>query len=81
MRASAHRCPVCQKQMVLDCYRGIEIDKCHEHGIWLDQGELEKIIRSVRRTVDGQLKRARRDSFDKGRTQGPLLDYFSFLKR
>ena len=40
------KCPICtSKDLVLSERQGIEIDYCPEcRGIWLDQGELEKII-------------------------------------
>jgi Zn-finger nucleic acid-binding protein len=38
-------CPVCGRSMRLTEYAasGIPIDECHEHGVWLDGGELERI--------------------------------------
>ena len=38
-------CPVCNVQLSLSEKQGIEIDYCPKcRGIWLDRGELEKII-------------------------------------
>jgi Zn-finger nucleic acid-binding protein len=40
------KCPICtSKELVLSERQGIEIDYCPEcRGIWLDRGELDKII-------------------------------------
>ena len=40
------RCPVClEVQLVMAERQGIEIDYCPEcRGVWLDRGELDKII-------------------------------------
>ncbi|MBS1514987.1 MAG: zf-TFIIB domain-containing protein [Bacteroidetes bacterium] len=38
-------CPVCNEQLLLSEKQGIEIDYCPKcRGIWLDRGELEKIV-------------------------------------
>jgi Zn-finger nucleic acid-binding protein len=38
-------CPVCNVQLSLSEKQGIEIDYCPKcRGIWLDRGELEKIV-------------------------------------
>jgi uncharacterized protein len=39
------KCPVCNVTLLLAEKHGIEIDYCPQcRGIWLDRGELEKII-------------------------------------
>jgi hypothetical protein len=38
-------CPVCNVQLVMSERQGIEIDYCPQcRGVWLDRGELDKII-------------------------------------
>lgn len=38
-------CPVCNVQLVMTERQGIEIDYCPKcRGVWLDRGELDKII-------------------------------------
>jgi Zn-finger nucleic acid-binding protein len=38
-------CPNCQVQLVMSDRQGIEIDYCPQcRGVWLDRGELDKII-------------------------------------
>jgi Zn-finger nucleic acid-binding protein len=56
-------CPVCAVKMRLTEYAGsgIPIDECVEHGVWLDDGELEQIeayAEDVRRQARGDLPRA-----------------------
>ncbi|MFN8775361.1 MAG: zf-TFIIB domain-containing protein [Flavobacteriales bacterium] len=43
------KCPNCQVSLIMTDRSGIEIDYCPEcRGVWLDRGELDKIIeRSV----------------------------------
>jgi Zn-finger nucleic acid-binding protein len=39
------RCPVCDVALVISSREGIEIDHCPQcRGVWLDRGELDKII-------------------------------------
>ncbi len=39
------KCPVCDVNLVMSERQGIEIDYCPEcRGVWLDRGELDKII-------------------------------------
>jgi Zn-finger nucleic acid-binding protein len=41
-------CPICQGEMKIDEYKSVHIDCCKEHGIWLDEGELEAILNNLR---------------------------------
>lgn len=47
------KCPACQTDLVMSERQGIEIDYCPRcRGIWLDRGELDKIVeRSVEQTM------------------------------
>lgn len=39
------KCPVCNVNLVMSERQGVEIDYCPEcRGVWLDRGELDKII-------------------------------------
>ncbi|MBI2253034.1 MAG: zf-TFIIB domain-containing protein [Proteobacteria bacterium] len=39
------KCPVCNQDLVMSDRQGIEIDYCSKcRGVWLDRGELDKII-------------------------------------
>jgi Zn-finger nucleic acid-binding protein len=49
------KCPVCDVTLVISSREGIEIDHCPQcRGVWLDRGELDKIIeRAAPATVGG----------------------------
>ena len=43
--AAGMPCPVCNVSLVMSDRQGIEIDYCPQcRGVWLDRGELDKII-------------------------------------
>jgi uncharacterized protein len=43
--ANAMPCPVCKVSLVMSDRQGVEIDYCPQcRGVWLDRGELDKII-------------------------------------
>jgi Zn-finger nucleic acid-binding protein len=50
------KCPVCNQDLVMTDRQGIEIDYCSKcRGVWLDRGELDKIIeRSMREVPQSQ---------------------------
>lgn len=50
--AAGMPCPVCTVPLVMSERQGVEIDYCPQcRGVWLDRGELDKIIeRSARET-------------------------------
>ena len=44
-QAAGMPCPVCQVPLVMSDRQGVEIDYCPQcRGVWLDRGELDKII-------------------------------------
>ncbi len=47
-------CPICKVELVLSERQGIEIDYCPRcRGVWLDRGELDKIIERANASLDG----------------------------
>lgn len=83
------KCPTCKEpNLVLSERQGIEIDYCPEcRGIWLDRGELDKILEKSSRAVESSLSvsnretRDPRDSRDHGwSTQKPYKRKKSFLE-
>lgn len=42
------KCPVCDKDMEIEKHHDVHIDWCREHGVWLDDGELEAIQNNLR---------------------------------
>jgi Zn-finger nucleic acid-binding protein len=57
MRASTAArisCPICQRMMEREPFRGIEVDRCGEHGIWFDRDEVIHALKGSRpRTLVG----------------------------
>ena len=52
MSAHAMPCPVCNVPLVMSDRQGVEIDYCPQcRGVWLDRGELDKIIERSAREV------------------------------
>ena len=48
------KCPVCDVTLVISSREGIEIDHCPQcRGVWLDRGELDKIIERAAPAVAG----------------------------
>jgi Zn-finger nucleic acid-binding protein len=64
------KCPICDKKMqkVLCGETGsVRIDKCRSgHGIWLDEGELEAILKLACFEEEGRVLNLLRDMFGKG---------------
>ena len=79
-RAKGDRpCPVCRGVMSLARKGKTAIDVCEEHGIWLDRGELEAI---VKRSQIGQATRihmAERRGRESGKLMAYWLDELAFL--
>jgi Zn-finger nucleic acid-binding protein len=64
--ASYIKCPVCSKLMRrvnFGAKSGVIIDKCSEHGIWLDGGELRHLLEWVK--AGGQILAKQRDKIKK----------------
>jgi uncharacterized protein len=54
------KCPACNETLLMSDKNGVEIDYCPKcRGIWLDRGELEKIIE---RSADHYSKKENYDS-------------------
>ena len=65
-------CPNDQTTLQMTDRQGIEIDYCPEcRGVWLDRGELDKIIE---RSASWQPERDRDDDRDRGRRDEPRTD-------
>jgi hypothetical protein len=48
--AAAPNCPKCPGKLESYTFHGFALDRCHEcRGIWLDNGELESILRRISR--------------------------------
>ncbi len=89
------KCPNCSINLVMSDRQGIEIDYCPDcRGVWLDRGELDKIIERANNEVSSssgsQARTPRRDDSDeierthlmkspkKKKISGMLGDLFEF---
>ena len=70
-------CSVCKVDLLLSEKQGIEIDYCPKcRGIWLDRGELDKLVEKSANVEDNFRQKERntntnyRDDDDKYRSQG-----------
>ncbi len=62
--AARMRCPKCGARLKTRALHEVEVDECPEcHGMWLDQGELEKI---GKREANGWIARWLRTEFPQG---------------
>ena len=58
------KCPVCDVELRIAERQGVEIDYCPQcRGIWLDRGELDKIIERTEAALSAQNAGERRESF------------------
>ena len=78
--ASGERpCPICGDTMEVTTDFGINMDYCDDHGIWLDAGEMPRMISKLRagNLVDRRraVRRARRD----GKMAGALFGTWSLM--
>jgi Zn-finger nucleic acid-binding protein len=71
------KCPVCDETLLISSRESIEIDHCPQcRGVWLDRGELDKIIE--RAAPVAAVPSPRRDDEprrDYGRDDEPRRDY------
>jgi Zn-finger nucleic acid-binding protein len=58
-------CPVCKVDLVMSDRQGVEIDYCPKcRGVWLDRGELDKIIERAEPSAQAApQKEERRDEY------------------
>jgi uncharacterized protein len=64
------RCPACMIDLTLAERQGIEIDYCPQcRGVWLDRGELDKIIERVLTTARSREREEDTWFFDRGRDE------------
>lgn len=69
------QCPVCSVGLVMSDRQGIEIDYCPQcRGVWLDRGELDKIIERSEPAVRPQ-ELTRETGYEIGRNREFAGDY------
>lgn len=75
------KCPVCKDvTLLMSEKKGIEIDYCPEcRGIWLDRGELEKLIEKEEKTYKDSYDEYERKNKDYKKTNPKRRKRESFL--
>ena len=79
------KCPVCDSEMKRDWEKNIEVDVCLEHGLWLDKGELERIIARTSSSSSSNVyerERVESQKIDQARWEGIVFGIWSlFFKK
>lgn len=73
------RCPICQETMRCVSEQGVMIERCDDHGVWLDTGELQSIIGQIKRRHRLSSKIAIRNARDSGKKSALLWGAWSLL--
>jgi Zn-finger nucleic acid-binding protein len=72
-------CPVCGSIMTTETRNKVSIDGCAQHGIWLDRGELEKIVSGVKIASRRKGRIARKDAKTRGRYEGIFFGWMALM--
>ncbi|HUQ16363.1 MAG TPA: zf-TFIIB domain-containing protein [Candidatus Saccharimonadales bacterium] len=82
-RESAVKCPTCDARMKTKTVNSVEVDVCQEHGLWLDKGELERIMSTSRRGYHqiqrSVIRRRVSDARSTGRYEGIFFGWLSLF--
>jgi Zn-finger nucleic acid-binding protein len=81
--SSSMKCPKCGEPMRSTAMNSVEIDLCEEHGLWLDKGELGRILKAHRREYyhiqRSSIQRQTKDAKRRGRIEGIFLGWLSLF--
>lgn len=77
------KCPVCKDEnLVMADRQGIEIDYCPScRGVWLDRGELDKIIERSAPPAGAEPQRSREPSYDRSHGYGASHGHKKYKKK
>lgn len=80
MKNRSIKCPVCVIPLIIADRQGIEVDYCEKcRGVWLERGELDKVIaRHAAPENDGE-DEGRLQSGRRRERENPLTDIFDFF--
>lgn len=75
------KCPVCKDAtLLMSEKKGVEIDYCPEcRGIWLDRGELEKIIAQEDQKENKEVTKSSEKSNKKEKKESFLMEVFEMF--
>lgn len=73
------KCPTCDIALVITDRQGIEVDYCERcRGVWLDRGELDKII-ARGAALDNDNGDVRLQNGRRRERENPIADIFDFF--
>jgi Zn-finger nucleic acid-binding protein len=76
-------CPICKKKMATQICQESMVDVCAEHGIWLDNNELESILKVKKRARSKRQHRLNRQMVTRakknGRLEGAMLGHWALF--
>ena len=76
------KCPACSNELKMADRQGVEIDYCPScRGVWLDRGELDKIIERSAAAYGERDRRDERDPRDERRERYDDLDDSDYGRR
>jgi Zn-finger nucleic acid-binding protein len=79
LREGSRACPVCGATMRVALKRGIHMDVCEAHGIWLDHGELDQITMKLTRKLSRHAAKRVRGARREGALRGSLFGWWALL--
>ena len=72
-------CPICGETMGVEFNYGMSIDVCEQHGIWLDRGELRKVVSFVKSGERISRQDAIRNAKRQGKISGTVFGAWSLM--
>jgi uncharacterized protein len=73
---SAMVCPVCEGSFNQSTREGIIIDSCVQcRGVWLDRGELEKLLGAMRQEVEQEMRGVAANFVPQPQSHAPIAPY------
>src|SRR5215211_968094 len=74
--AAGMPCPVCRVSLAMSERQGVEVDYCPQcRGVWLDRGELDKIIERSAQDLPSSAPRQQDSSLPRRPEQGRMSGY------
>lgn len=64
-------CPICGDHMIVEQMSGVNIDVCAQHGVWLDRGELPRILNQSA-TTNSQMRRRHAEAIRTAKQDGKI---------
>lgn len=75
------KCPVCGEGMRVERVEGVATDVCTSHGLWLDLGEMDRILAHIRAGHRFATSQAVREAERNGKLSGMFFGALSLLWR